>query len=120
MSIFIHSRTTKAFSQQITISACGCSDIFVRLMGVFLSSLEKNRSELLNGVRQYLHRMVVCLNGSIFLPFVAQIINRFLIASSSDIRALQEFLILLQQIVSKHKVSKLRSLKMIDVILAFA
>lgn len=89
------------------MATCNCGDVFIRLMEMFLSALDKNRYELLNGVRQYLHRMVVCLSGPAFLPFVAQIISRFLAVSSNDSKGLQEFLVLMQQIVSKYKVSEI-------------
>ncbi len=57
---------------------------------------------LLNGLRQYLHRMVICLEAEL-LPHLGIIIEKFL-SVAPDLKSLQDFLVLIQQIISKHKV----------------
>lgn len=71
-------------------------------MEAFLTALDPQHAALLNGVRQYLHRMVVCLEDEL-LPYIPHIIKQFLTVIP-DQRSLSDFLVLIQQIVSKFKV----------------
>uniref|UniRef100_A0A914XTS0 Exportin-T n=1 Tax=Plectus sambesii TaxID=2011161 RepID=A0A914XTS0_9BILA len=95
------SRTTKAFSNQLSMQNCLCSGVFVQLMATFLNAVTPENNALLDGLRQYLHRMVVCLEDEM-LPYLPEIISKFL-SVANDLKALQDFLILMQQLLAKYK-----------------
>jgi len=121
------SRTSKAFTPQITMKSCQCEDIYVQLMNVgflgiyycniqytsaifyvqgFLNALNPGSASsepLLNGLRQYLHRMIISLANDQMLPCLPLIIQKF-IAIIHEARMLQDFLTLVQQAIMKYKV----------------
>ncbi|KAK3738804.1 hypothetical protein RRG08_035683 [Elysia crispata] len=102
-SMSLASRASKGFSGQQTMRACGCVSVFTELLSIFLSALEVTTSQralLQQGVRQYLHRMVVCLEEEI-LPFLPQAMERLL--KQPDAKELYDFLPLINQIVMKFK-----------------
>ncbi len=66
--------------------------------------LEKWSSYPTTGVRQYLHRMVVCLDSEI-LPFVPIAMERLM--KHADAKELYDFIPLINQLVCKFKVSSL-------------
>ncbi len=68
----------------------------------FLNAVNLENGVLLNGLRQYLHRMVICLETEL-LPHLGGVVRKFLCVAS-DVKSLQDFLILLQQATSKFKV----------------
>ncbi|GFO01906.1 exportin-t-like [Plakobranchus ocellatus] len=97
------SRASKGFSGQQTMRVCGCVSVFTELLSIFLSALEvttPQRFLLQQGVRQYLHRMVVCLEEEI-LPFLPQAMEKLL--KQPDAKELYDFLPLVNQIVMKFK-----------------
>nr|XP_018668498.1 exportin-T [Ciona intestinalis] len=96
------SRTSKAFSNKQTISQSGCSEVYTDALKVFLQVLETqhHRSILHTGVRQYLHRMVICLEDEV-LPFVPITVRHLL--TNHDPKSLHEFIPLLNQIICKFK-----------------
>ena len=57
------SRASKAFSNQQTMQQCGCERVFLELLQLFVGavSVPVHRALVQGGVRQYLHRMVVCM-----------------------------------------------------------
>lgn len=57
---------------------------------------------LLDGLRQYLHRMVICLESEL-LTHVNAIVHKFLTVAATDFKALQDLLHLVQQLVCKFK-----------------
>jgi exportin-T len=68
----------------------------------FLNAVTPENNALLDGLRQYLHRMVVCLEDEM-LPYLPEIITKFL-SVAGDLKSLQDFLILVQQVLAKYKV----------------
>ncbi|KAM3726408.1 Exportin-T [Dirofilaria immitis] len=94
-------RVTKAFTNNYTMQYCQCTIIFTELMGVFLDKITPNNIEGLGALRQYLHRMVICLDGEI-LAMLPTICNKYLDVGS-DLKVMHDFLILLQQIFCKFK-----------------
>lgn len=68
----------------------------------FLSSMAPNHAPLLNGLRQYLHRMVICLENEL-LPHLPAVLQKFL-TFVTDLKSLTDFLTLVQQAVAKYKV----------------
>uniref|UniRef100_A0A1I8EST9 Exportin-T n=1 Tax=Wuchereria bancrofti TaxID=6293 RepID=A0A1I8EST9_WUCBA len=94
-------RITKAFSNNYTMQCCQCTIIFIELMEVFLDKVTPNNIEGLDALRQYLHRMVTCLDGEI-LAMLPAICNKYLDVGL-DLKVMHDFLILLQQIFGKFK-----------------
>ncbi|XP_054710680.1 LOW QUALITY PROTEIN: exportin-T-like [Uloborus diversus] len=101
-AIAVTSRTSKAFSNQQTIKSCGCVEVYLQALQVFLGALNLpyEQATLQSAVRQYLHRMVVCLEQEV-LPYFPTAAEQLL--KSSDIRSIQEFIPLINQVISKFK-----------------
>ena len=75
----------------------------IRVIQVFLRGLDVpvHRPLLHAGIRQFLHRMVVCLDTAV-LPFVPLAMENLL--KSADARELHDFIPLINQVVIKFKV----------------
>ncbi|CAJ0932687.1 unnamed protein product, partial [Mesorhabditis belari] len=88
------SRLSKAFSKEVTMVAHSCSDLFMKLLTLFLEALSPTNVFLLESVRQLTHRLVVCIEQEmlVLLP-----------------NSMQHLLILCHQIVSKHGKAVLKS-----------
>ncbi|CAG9535107.1 unnamed protein product [Cercopithifilaria johnstoni] len=91
----------KAFTNNYTMQCCQCTTIFIELMEVFLDKITPDNVEGLDALRQYLHRMVTCLDGEI-LSMLPAICDKYLDVGS-DLKVVHDFLILLQQIFGKFK-----------------
>lgn len=98
------SRVSKGFSSQQTMQACGCVETFTDLLKIFLQAVNvpTHRQLIQTGVRQYLHRMVVCLEKEI-LPFVPVVLENLL--KQPEAKELHDFLPLMNQLIMKFKVS---------------
>ncbi|XP_076447467.1 exportin-T-like [Babylonia areolata] len=96
------SRVSKGFSFSQTMKACGCQDAFMQLLHLFGKALEApwQRGQLQGGVRQYLHRMVVCLDAEV-LPFIPPVLNHLL--SHPEAKSLSDFMPLINQLIMKFK-----------------
>jgi len=83
---------------------CGCVEAYTETLRVFLHALNTptQRQLVHTGVRQFLHRMVVCL-GTEVLPFIPIAIDNLL--KNADVRELHDFVPLINQVISKFKVS---------------
>lgn len=101
-AIAVTSRTSKAFSNQHTMKSNGCVEVYLQALQIFLGALNLpyEQATLQSAVRQYLHRMVVCLESEV-LPYFPVATKQLL--KSSDIRSIQEFIPLINQIISKFK-----------------
>jgi len=99
----VSSRTSKGFSGQQTIALNGCTAVYVDTLRVFLNALNSpvQRPTLHQGLRQFLHRMVVCLDADI-LPFIPLAMHALL--QHADVRELYDFIPLVNQLVHKFKV----------------
>jgi len=84
------------------MSACGCGEVYLSALKVFLQVLNvQYHRELLHlGFRQYMHRMVLCLEDEI-LPTVPEIFRQLL--DNQDAKALIDFIPFFNQINSKFK-----------------
>ena len=85
------------------MQACGCVDVFTHTLGVFVSALGTpvHRPLIHAGVRQFLHRMVVCMGAEV-LPFIPAAMEHLL--KTADARELHDFIPLINQVVCKFKV----------------
>ncbi|GBM46917.1 Exportin-T [Araneus ventricosus] len=101
-AIAVTSRTSKAFSNQQTMKSNGCVEVYLQALQIFLGALNLpyEQATLQSAVRQYLHRMVVCLESEV-LPYFPIAAEQLL--KSSDIRSIQEFIPLINQIIMKFK-----------------
>ncbi|XP_015912211.2 exportin-T isoform X2 [Parasteatoda tepidariorum] len=101
-AIAVTSRTSKAFSNQQTMKSNGCIEVYLQALQVFLGALNLpyEQATLQSAVRQYLHRMVVCLECEV-LPYFPLAAEQLL--KTSDIRSIQEFIPLINQIICKFK-----------------
>ncbi|XP_053377142.1 exportin-T-like isoform X1 [Mercenaria mercenaria] len=96
------SRASKGFSSQQTMQNCGCEGVFVELLQIFIQAVTVpvHRQLIHVGVRQYMHRMVVCLEKEI-LPFVPVVLENLL--KQPDARELHDFIPLMNQMIMKFK-----------------
>ncbi|XP_069101295.1 exportin-T-like isoform X2 [Argopecten irradians] len=102
MSTALASRVSKGFSNSQTMQLCGCVDTFTDLLRIFLQALNAptHRQQIQTGVRQYLHRMVVCMEKEI-LPFVPIVMENLL--KKPDAKELHDFIPLMNQLIMKFK-----------------
>ena len=84
---------------------CGLIEPFTEILKIFLHALDVpvHRSLLQMGVRQYLHRMVVCMQDEI-LPYIPVAMENLL--KNPDAKELHDFIPLINQLVMKFKVGK--------------
>ena len=103
MFFLIASRTSKGFTGQQTVKSNGCIEVYVETLKVFLHVLNipVQRSVLHQGLRQFLHRMVVCLDSDI-LQFIPLAMDSLL--KQADVRELYDFIPFVNQVVQKFKV----------------
>ncbi|XP_052823578.1 exportin-T [Octopus bimaculoides] len=101
-AISFASRISKGFSNQQTMKQCGCVDAFTEALKIFLQGFKcpVQRQLIRSGVRQYLHRMVVCLEEEIF-PFIPVILENLL--QQPDAKELHDFIPLMTQLIMKFK-----------------
>lgn len=97
----VTARTSKAFSNQNTMSACGCVQLYLDALQLFINCLNVGieRELIGSGVRQLMHRLVVCLDGGNLLPLLPPASQALLHTPSSVV--LTEYLPLINQIITK-------------------
>lgn len=95
---------SKGFSSQQTMKLCDCVEPFTEVLQVFLQVLTTpvHRQLLHAGVRQFLHRMVVCL-GEEILPYIPIAMENLL--KYAGAKELHDFIPLMNQLIMKFKVS---------------
>jgi exportin-T len=98
----VASRTSKGFSNAIKVKDCQCTEVFLQLLHQFLPALiiQTHKTLISAGVRQYLHRMVVCLDNEIF-EYLPLSIESFI--KNTDAKDLNDFIPLMMQIFAKFK-----------------
>ncbi|XP_042220195.1 exportin-T-like isoform X2 [Homarus americanus] len=97
----VTARTSKAFSNQNTIQACGCVQMYLDALQLFITCLNvgMEREMVGSGVRQLMHRLVVCLDGGSLLPLLPVASQALLHTPSPTV--LTEYLPLINQIITK-------------------
>ena len=99
----VASRASKGFSNQIKVKDCNCVEIFLEILRIFMSAISINthKSLIHAGIRQYLHRMIVCLDNEVleYLPLTVE----HLVKMSSEPKDLYDVMPLINQILNKYK-----------------
>jgi exportin-T len=102
-AMLVASRVSKGFSNQIKVKDCECVELFLEILRIFLPSINvtTHKNLIHVGFRQYLHRMIVCLDNEVFeyLPLTIE----HLIKISNEPKDLYDLVPLLSQIVNKYK-----------------
>ncbi|XP_054160885.1 exportin-T-like [Oppia nitens] len=107
--ISLTSRTSKAFSNIITIKSVGLHDIYLQSFNIFIKPLSLGLNEdflfiIQSTTRQFLHRCIVCLDESDIVPLLPSAIQSlFLLNQQLNYKTLQELIPLLNQVVTKFK-----------------
>ncbi|XP_059470895.1 exportin-T-like [Neocloeon triangulifer] len=97
------SRSSKAFSSQLSMKIIGCHKLYLEALETFFLlclQVPEHQQKLQGALRQYLHRMIVCLDVDI-LPIMPTISNMLLNASNAH--SFQEYLPILIQLITKFK-----------------
>lgn len=97
----VTARTSKAFSNQNTMQDCNCVQLYLEALQLFINCLNVGveRELIGSGVRQLMHRLVVCLQASALLP-VLPFTSQALLQTPSP-NALTEYLPLINQTITK-------------------
>ena len=107
--ISLAARTSKAFSNVITIKSIALQDIYLQSFNLFVKALSLSLNEdqlfvIQSSLRQFLHRLIVCLDESDIVPLLpAAIQSLFLVNQQLNSKTLQELVPLLNQVVTKFK-----------------
>lgn len=122
-AIALTSRTSKAFTSIQTMRACCCVEIYIEAISVFGKALtlanptdDPAVASVHTALRQFLHRMVVCLHSSELIPFMSHTLGTMLGVQNAQqpipqpcvnllerTRPLQETIPLISQILAKFK-----------------
>ena len=107
--VSLAARTSKAFSNVQTIKSVGLQDIYLQSLNLFIKALSIGLNEDLlfviqSSLRQFLHRLIVCLDESDIVPLIpAAIQNLFFVNQELNAKTLQELVPLINQVVTKFK-----------------
>ena len=103
MAMSIATRVSKGFSNVIKVKDCECTDIFLEILRIFIQAININTHKHLihSGIRQYLHRMIICIDTEVF-EYVPISIEHF-IKQSNEPKDLQDLIPLLNQVLTKYK-----------------
>ena len=96
-------RVSKAFTVKASMAEKNCEAIFIESFKVFLEVLSLANSEqitALNGIKQFVHRMVICSQSHIDEVFVPVLLQS--VKPSSDVKLLNIVIPILTQIVQKY------------------
>ncbi|CAD6190747.1 unnamed protein product [Caenorhabditis auriculariae] len=95
------SRMSKAFNNVQSMKSCNCVDVYLKLLKLFLSNLNAANVFILESVRQFAHRLVVCLEAEL-LPYLREIFEK-LAEASTDLDTMNHLMIFCHQTVAKYK-----------------
>ena len=99
----VASRASKGFSNQRKVKDCECVEIFLEILRIFMPAINisTHKNLIHAGVRQYLHRMIVCLDNEV-LEYLPLTIQHF-IKISNEPKDLYDLMPLINQILNKYK-----------------
>ena len=99
----VASRSSKGFSNQFKVKDCQCVEIFLEILRIFMPaiSITTHKSLIHSGIRQYFHRMIVCLDNEVleYLPLTIE----HLLKINNEPKDLHDLFPLINQILSKYK-----------------
>ena len=103
VSMSVTTRVSKGFSNLVKVKDCECTDIFLEILRIFMQAINITTHKHLvhAGIRQYVHRMIICIDNEI-LEYLPAIVEHF-IRISNEPKDLYDLLPLVNQIVSKYK-----------------
>jgi exportin-T len=95
---------SKGFIKPSHLMASQCNTVFEQALVNFMQalSLQFDMEPVRNGVRTYLHRLIVCMGEGI-LPIMPQALASMLDVTTCQIHDLKEFVPLINQIIDKFK-----------------
>jgi exportin-T len=97
------SRTSKVFLNYKATQQNGCVSCYVEALPVILQGLELPavlRDKVQSGIRQYLHRGIICL-GDELLDYVPLAVS--LMLKDAELSDIQELIPLINQLITKYK-----------------
>jgi len=101
-------RTSKAFTAKFSMENKNCQHIFLESLTVFLETFrldEKIQSVIRPNIKQFIHKMVLCLNKHIDTVIVPALLESFTICIDNDNisgKMLIDIVPILAQIIQKH------------------
>jgi hypothetical protein len=105
MNIFmsVTTRVSKGFSNLVKVKDCECTDIFLEILRIFMQAINitTHKNLIHAGIRQYIHRMIICIDNEI-IEYLPPIIGHFL-RISNEPKDLYDLLPLINQVISKYK-----------------
>lgn len=101
------SRMSKAFNNAQSMKACNCIEIYLKLIKLFVGTLNPENVFLLESTRQFAHRLVVSMEEEL-MPYMSGIFDKLALVST-DLDSMHHLLIFCHQTVAKFKKSMLTS-----------
>jgi len=100
----VAARVSKGFSLQIKLKDCDCVEIFLEVLRIFMPviNITTHKHLLHAGFRQYLHRMIVCVDNEI-VEYFPLTIEHLLKQKNIEPKDLYDLIPLLNQILNKYK-----------------
>lgn len=79
MAMSVATRVSKGFSNVVKVKDCECTDMFLEILRIFVQAINVNthKSLIHAGIRQYLHRMIICIDNEV-LEYIPVTIEQFL------------------------------------------
>lgn len=103
----VATRVSKGFSNVLKTKDCACTEIFVEVLRIFTqaisvgSALPAHKSLIHAGIRQYMHRMIICIDNEI-LEYIPVAIEQFLKVSNEP-KDVADLVPLIVQAMGKYK-----------------
>ena len=98
-------RTSKAFTNKSSMEAKNCEEIFLKSLKIYLSVLtleEKIQVHIRPNIKQFVHRMVICLQKHCDAVICPAIIETLSSASSANPKLINDLSPILSQILQKY------------------
>lgn len=99
----VATRVSKGFSNLIKVKDCECTDIFLEILRIFIQAININTHKHLihSGIRQYLHRMIICIDNEV-IEYIPVTIEHFL-KINNEPKDLYDLMPLINQVLNKYK-----------------
>ncbi len=79
LAMSVATRVSKGFSNTLKTKDCECTEIFVEILRIFMQAIPvaTHKPLIHAGIRQYMHRMIICVDNEI-LEYIPMSIEQFL------------------------------------------